>query len=278
MKRFLVNILLLFVVNVLLLLCVDTYKYLSGSFEAKMNGAEIYIAMRVSQQKRYVKKLILGDSVGKQLYETGNVNDSITSLACNQAITMAGHYFLLRNFVDANMDSLPEDVYLLFHPSALANSCDIYTYHYFLKPFHEKKYKESYNSHLKDRIKEIPCAWSAQLPFIRTSNYSPEYHLKKVDEGLLSSLTRSYLDSIICLASENHIELHLLACPVSRSYYRDNESCILNIDSINLGILHSYINEWKNSLIQYDDSCFQDMIHFQPHCIPRDLYCILKSK
>src|SRR3954453_6937291 len=72
--------------------------YYTDSYKSSVFGAEIYTSIQKSKMKKKVKKLLIGDSVGNQLYDNGVYNGSIFSLTCNQAISMVGQYILLSNF------------------------------------------------------------------------------------------------------------------------------------------------------------------------------------
>ena len=140
---------------------------------------------------------MLGDSVGKQLYDNAKDYEDIYSLACNQAISMAGQYFLLHNYLEYNIDSLPEKVILLCTPFTLRNNLDIYAYQYFLKPFYTSEYKSLFSEPLINRIKQIPYYWTTQLPLVKTSNFTVSYELPIRNYQIISPITECYLNKII---------------------------------------------------------------------------------
>mgnify|MGYP003312092401 CR=1 FL=1 len=101
MKRFISLVFVYAFVVLLLLLPGELYKmYFIEDFET-IAGCEIRVAEKKSKTKtsKKVKKLILGDSTGHALYPTENEYVNILSLACNQAITMAGQYFLGKLYI-----------------------------------------------------------------------------------------------------------------------------------------------------------------------------------
>ena len=113
----------------------------NGEYKYTLPGREIYQAIGKSQRKTNIKKLIIGDSTGNQFFNVFTDEDSIYSLACNQVIGMCGHYFLLDDFLKNG--NRPEHVYMIFNVFSFSNNLDQnYTFHYFLKPFYKKEYRD----------------------------------------------------------------------------------------------------------------------------------------
>ena len=115
----------------------EIYKIATDAGYGNAPGGEVRAAVKVSKMRtnKKIKKLIMGDSTGHALYPSENQYDSIASMACNQAITFAGQYFLLKNYLDTNKDNLPQEIILLVTPESFGNDVDQYAYQYFLKPF-----------------------------------------------------------------------------------------------------------------------------------------------
>ena len=90
------------------------YLYITKKYESFVNGFETYVSIRKSKQKSKKKKLLLGDSVAKQLAMYNDDNSKVNSLACNQAISMVGHFLLLKNYLAA--DNKIDTVILLVNP------------------------------------------------------------------------------------------------------------------------------------------------------------------
>ena len=135
MKLFLGHILKFFAIALAILLLCESMYFYSGHYQEKVNGWEVYAAIRKSKQNSNVKRLLLGDSVAMQIYPCDKEYNDMVSLACNQAITMAGYYFLLDNYIESNNNTLPENVILFINPLTLGSNMDQFAYHYFLKPF-----------------------------------------------------------------------------------------------------------------------------------------------
>ena len=273
-RNFVVKIAIYIILVLCMLLPIEFYKIsrLYVDFNNNINGSEVYVSINKSKTKtKKYKILLLGDSVGKQLYDNTKDYDDIYSLACNQAISMAGHYFLLHNYLECNVDSLPEKVILLCTPLTFRNDLDIYAYQYFLKPFYINEYKCLFSESLLNRIKQIPFYWTTQMPFIKTSNYSVNYEMPIEDYSIISPITECYLKKIISECRIKGIEFHIFSTP-------SRESNLFNIE-------HSYFqakNRHEFDAIDFDfsdyfdsftflpDSCFVDHVHFKSNNIPDD--------
>lgn len=278
-KQFIFKIILYLIIIVCMILPIEIHKLLSFSVNFdEINGYEIYVSINKSKSKtKKYKILLLGDSVGRQLYNNEKEHDDIYSLACNQAISMAGQYFLLHNYFEYNRDSLPEKVILLCTPLTLSNNLDKYAYHYFLKPFYTNEYKQLFSEPLISRVKQIPFYWTTQFPLIKTSNYSVNYELGKGDYEVVSPITRYYLNKIIDECKINNIGFQIFSTPSKKS----RKSYIEHKYSKAI-ICHEFENirfdfsGFFNSFIFLPDSCFVDDVHFKNDYIPSD-YLKLKK-
>lgn len=111
MRKFCFRVLSFSFAAMVLLLACEAYYYYSGWYQEKVNGTEVYYALRNSKKKHSrVKRLILGDSVAMQLYPCSKQYNDAVSLTCNAAITMAGFYFLMNNYLKTNSENPPEEV------------------------------------------------------------------------------------------------------------------------------------------------------------------------
>jgi hypothetical protein len=102
-----------------------------------VGGRDVYPAVQAAHRPDpSVHTLYLGDSVARQLFAPGSEGDPQTRyLTSNQAISLAGHYFLLRDALD-NFPAARQ-VYFLYAPSSWANDLDqVWTHDYFCGYFH----------------------------------------------------------------------------------------------------------------------------------------------
>jgi len=261
MKRFIQQTILFLALMLVVLLGVESTYYYTGYYEKKVNGSEVYDALRQSKTKHFRKKLLMGDSAAEQLFPSRENNDSIAYLTCNQAITMAGMYFLLTNYIETNSDSLPDEVVLLCTPGLLYNDLDIYSYQYFLKPFPEREYGDRMSDALKERMHEIKCWWSALLPFYRTSNYSMEYALAQRDYAWISPLAQEYLLKIDSVLQAHHLMFKMVSLPLNEtctSYLPNRLSESMKREELPSRLMVPYME----SITYMPSSAYVDDVHF----------------
>ncbi len=185
----------------------------SGFFESYIAGAEIYKSIRKSKSKSKSKKVLLGDSVAKQLFDNEG-NPYIQSLACNRAISLAGHYILLQNYLRAG--NRPDSVYLMCTPFSFQNNLDeIYTFHYFLKPFYKTEYQEFLNETVRAQAAKIPSRFLLNSQYILATDWAPPYESsdKKV-ETFLSPISLEYLSKMSDLSQKYNFEFSLIPAPI----------------------------------------------------------------
>ena len=192
MKHFIKNFILFLFPIVTIFYAYST----SGLFEIDIPGSEIYISIKKSKRNTPITKLIIGDSTANQLFNNCDDENDIYSLACNQAIGVCGHYFLLNNFLQAG--NSPEEVYLIYNALSFNNNLDqIYTYNYFLKPFYKNEYKSLMSLTIQEQIKKIPYYQICQFPPILTSSWSPKYNpIEQVWRTIKAKISRKFITNI----------------------------------------------------------------------------------
>lgn len=277
MKRFVLGIIVYVIIVLMLWNALELLKLYTHRYEKKVNGAEIYYALFSSKTERKVKRIVLGDSVGCQLYPSNQEYDSVVSMSCNQAITMAGHYFLLKNFIETNQEDLPEEAILLITPFSLSNDVDKYAYHYFLKPFPYHQYSNLYTNHLKERIQTIPFFWSANLPFIQTSSYSPKWAVPlTASNQSISQLSYEYLIKMDSITKCNGIKFQMISTPVRDDRRDDMDSFWGHLPTDYADKLDDLLQPYKESVIFMPSDYYGDKVHFLGDKIPDDYLGILK--
>lgn len=266
MKRFLLRCLLW----ILVLFGLEGVMSLTGFRFSTFNGREVFRSIKLSKAQSGKGLLILGDSVGQQLYPSQRTYPDAVSLSCNQAVTMAGQYFLLRNYLEANADALPKKVVLVCSPLCLQNDLDRFSYQYFLKPFHTREYKPLFSERLLERVRQIPHYRTARLPFIRVSNYAFAYELEPEEEyGLVSPISREYLREMAGLAASKGVSFSLICAPLRESLKEEAQALCLQAEEkgeLDAELLAAY----RESIVAYPDSLFRDERHFLLESIPDD--------
>lgn len=262
MKLFLRKI-LIFTIPVILIYYVEpVYLLLDEKYKHIVAGQEIYRSIRKSKKESNKKILVIGDSAGKQLFDNYDEdNDSINSLACNQAIGVIGQYFLLNNYLEKG--NKPQEVYMIYTPFSFRNNLNqIYTFHYFLKPFFKKEYLPLFTSYAINQVKKIPYAIFSQEPHILTSNWAPEFRPSDImDYTFLSPISKEYIEKIKMLCITHDIEFYILPTPTKAS----NKNEILGYnkkESANL-LAEKELNYFIDNVNYYPDSIFIDNTHLK---------------
>lgn len=272
MKRF-VGIISIYIIASILVSEILTFTNVSRVIGHEFRAAE---KLSKSYAKKKVKKLIIGDSTGYALYPCTRSYDSIVSLACGSSISMGGHYFLLKNYFDANQDNLPMEVVLLITPMSFSNDLDKYAYQYFLKPFPIWEYKQLYTDHLYQRVKSIPYYWTAYLPFIHSSGYTPEISVPKDESAVYFSQTcYDYLLLIDSITRSNGIPLRMISSPVRDDYKQRVDSISAALNNINTTVIRHLVEPYIESINYYPSNLFHDEVHLERSSVPSDYLGIL---
>jgi hypothetical protein len=222
-------------------------------------GKEIYYSIKKSKTKNKSKKLLLGDSVANQLFDNKSHNDTINSLACNQSIGLVGQYILLNNYLNAG--NKIDTAYFILQPFSFLNNLDqVYTYHYFLKPFYNREYEPYFTSTVRDQISKIPYSRYCWYPSILTSNWAPDF--KSEDEkkfSFLSPISVDYIKKIKELAFKNNFKLVFLPTPVSLNRKKDVDK--FNRTEIAQNGFQNEFEGYFDRIIYLDDDNFVDGSH-----------------
>lgn len=241
-------------------------------------GGEVRAAVKVSKTKnnKKIKKLVMGDSTGHALYPSENEYDSIASMTCNQAITFAGQYFLLKNYLETNKDHFPQEIIFLATPETFANDVDQFAYQYFLKPFPILVYKSLYTEHLYARIKSIPFYWTANLPYIQTSGYTPTISVPTSTERVnLSQLSYEYLILMDEIAQEYNVPFRLISTPVRDDKQQETQQVAQDLRTIGSDRLSHLLEPYIESITYYPSDIFFDHVHLKGYMTPKDYLGIL---
>ena len=224
-------------------------------------GQEIYNAIDKSHSYNNKKILLLGDSVANQIFNNSFEYDYINSLATNQAIGIAGNYFLLYNYLKKGnkIDSLV----LFFIPESFGNNLNQkYTYHYFLKPFNNSNYSLLFTENLKIQINKINYNSFSQIPHIKISSWSPKLQsIEAHNHTFLSPLSIEYLNRIKLLSLEYDFNIIIKSPPLSET----KRSLVLSIDKTEIlsTNLSNEFNEYFKNIYYLNSKEFIDDVHLK---------------
>lgn len=260
MKAFLIRTLLFLTI----LVFVSWLVKITGFYIQFLPSTEVYDAIAESKKKvtNKSKTLLIGDSVGKQLFDSlKEQSDTVTSLACNQAIDVVGHYLLLHEFLKHNKDI--EKVILIFNPFSLGNDIDHeFTFNYFLKPFNNQYYRSQLSQHVKNQIRKIPFYYLSQFPPVTITFWAPTFNTNgpKKGNGLISQTSFGYLQKMIELLESKDIQFVFYAAPIKKSRKTEVEQIFDVYQSSSFQ--SPYLDDYFSNIIYLDDSLFFDHIHY----------------
>lgn len=250
---FLTGLALLFSLKTIYLLRHDKYKDV-------VRAKAIYNAIEKSKKKKSgIKALIIGDSVGFQLFNSTKYNDSIYSLTTNQAISLTGQYILLNNFIAANPDL--KNVLMIYTPFAFKRDLNQkYTFQYFLKPFYREEYRQYFSASVENQVKQIPFYFACQFGPVLTSDWSPDYSGPDFNSqpNFISDLSVEYLTKIVALCNEHHIKLIILPTPTRESRREEVKryETIVHFPDYDF-------KDYFSRILFIPDSCFLDDVHLK---------------
>ena len=228
-------------------------------------GAVTYKALSVSKKKSKAKKLILGDSVARQFYEPGVISSSTVSLACNQAVSLCGQYLLLQNYLQAG--NHPDSVTLLLTPTSLRNDLNqVFTFHYFLKPFYTQQNMRLFSDQVLNEIDKVPFKNLSQIPSVKASKWAPDYGEewnKKGDHIEVSEISIEYLNNIQTLCESQGIDFSMLPGPVTDSLRIKCKNALTMVDYDRFSNIEPLLVNYFEEMTFLEDSVFSDGIHLK---------------
>jgi hypothetical protein len=233
----------------------------TGLYLKDYSGFEVHDAILKSKKKDSRKKVLIGDSVGYQLFPNTRSEPSINSLAGNQAVSMVGQYILVKNYLEAGnkIDTLIG----VFTPFSFKGNLDqVFTYHCFIKPFYRSKYMEEFTPTVHQQVEKIPFHRYAQIPHIYATTWAPKVKLEEVKPvNFLSPISKEYLNKLVELASIHNFHFKIIPAPTSensRSKVNDllgKESLESNLDKI--------FTDYFHDIIYLDSTLFYDGTHLK---------------
>lgn len=261
MKKFLLHSIIFLGILAVLLHVRPLYLLYGDKYKQTVAGSDIYYSIFKSKQKKKTKKILFGDSVAQQLFPNKTNNDTISSMACNQSIAMVGHFILLNNYLNAG--NQVDTVYMLFSPFSFQNNLNqVYTYHYFLKPFYIAEYKPLFTETVNRQVEKVPYSRFCRIPYILTSDWAPDFISKAVtDYTFLSPISIEYLHKIKELSIQHHFKVIILPTPASKRKKPAIEKMDQNEVAKN-NLTDLFENYFKN-IIYFDDSNFFDGTHIR---------------
>jgi hypothetical protein len=138
----------------------------------------------------------------------------------------------------------------------------VFTYHYFLKPFYRDEYFPLLTKTAVEQIRKIPYYYLCRVPYILVTNWAPNFTPQdKNDFTLLSPISVEYLGKIKELAIKHNFKMIVLPPPMRLSSRQSIDA--MNRNEIALSDLDDEFRNYFKSIIYLDDDLFEDEVHLK---------------
>lgn len=259
---------------------------------AKITASNEYIHLGTSEINPYIAKvrtedestkLILGDSVGHQLFNGGgedlqSYNQDICIVGSNGAITMEGQFLLAKEYLEHHEKAT--DIYLVVLPESLGRKFEpAYGYQYAVMPFVQSRCLEGLDENTKEQIKEAYGPFALRSKFVELIdqsavneklflNYLKKYRKPYVVADWMG-LADQYVVKLVHLCEEKNVNFHLYPCPMSETKRASWETIKQEYDESEL---YRFFSEYMNQVCFYPEEQFGDGTHFVGEYNTRDYF------
>ena len=241
---------------------------------ARVTGlaGEVFYCIEKAEYTSGLPAVILGDSVCNQLWPQKEDSENITHLGCNQAISAAGTYLLLKNYLEHNPQT--KAVFYIVRPASLGNDLYLnYTYQYFVIPFMNgdnvnflddettEKIYNNYgkifveNGYIKNFLLNNNFFMKLYVDYVRTHKEETTYFHQ------ISRTSVIYLNKLRKLCSEHNVILRVIPCPLSDiSQNHGWENFSRDIQAYGFSDI---FGDFVQRIHYYPEEWFRDTSHFK---------------
>ena len=278
MKKFLKKFALIISTSTTLILAVYMAMYLSSSHVTGLAGEVFYVIEKAGHNSGH-PAVILGDSVCNQVFPQREDSENITHLGCNQAITPAGTFLLLKKYLEHNPQT--QEVFYIVLPGTISNNMNLnYTYQYFVIPFMNGEnvnfIEEETRQELYEKFGKFFVENGYIKNFLLNNNFFMDKYIsyirKKQEKRYAHRISRAgeiYLAKIRELCREHNAELHILPLPmadVPKNYGWDdfrNDISAYGFDDI--------FGDFIERIHYYPEDWFGDGVHFKKEILEQHI-------
>lgn len=279
---------------VLSLLCMGlTYMSLEEpwrTFFAEITNSEEYIGENAGsvEIKPCIEKvqkqdetgiLIIGDSVCNQMFSgLQEYNDDVSIVGSNGAITMAGQFILVNEYLKSHTDVT--DIYLMLHPGSLTRTFDTsWGYQYTVMPFVETETLQSLDNNtirIMQKVYGRIFLHSDGVDILNRSAVGRKLYLnmlKKHGKGYYPEnsyeIADQYIGKIYELCEKKEVEFHLYPSPVSEERRTEMEEMEEEYKNT---WLNTVFSEFFNNILYYPAEQAADKTHFSGEYATQECY------
>jgi hypothetical protein len=260
MTKLLFKMLIFFIISNLL-----AYLILHTRLSQVLTGNEVYQAIRCSKQKTPLRKVLLGDSVSRQLYNKENYAGDYYLLTTTASITLAGQYVLFENVTRAN--PAINEVVLISVPISLQVDLDgKFTDNYFFKPFCTPENREYLTPLVLDRFHRRKFYPATEIPLFKIigafpgSGQATLVSPQNEDRWHLSDVAIEYLVKMKQQAARKGIKLRIIPAPISNLHVKSFDHLKQQVRAYGLDEMFS---EYFDNIEYLDDNKYVDHLHFK---------------
>lgn len=213
----------------------------------------------------------LGDSVCNQIWPQKEYNEKICYLGCNQAITTAGTYLLLKNYLEHNPQT--KEAYYIIVPGNLANDLNLnFTYQYFVIPFLDDNNINLLAQETRDMLYYKFGRFFVENKFIKelllNNNFSMKLYLshvqRKAEKKYTHRLSRTaiiYLEKIRELCKKYDVKFLVRPIPMADTAKNYGwEDLQQDIDKYGFNDL---FGDFVQKIHYYSEDWYGDGVHFK---------------
>jgi hypothetical protein len=228
-------------------------------------GGEVYDVISLSREKTRFTKVLLGDSVSRQLYNSDNYKGDACVLTSTGSISLAGQYILFNNIIEKN-PQIREVVLILVPKSLQIELDDIYSDNYFFKPFCTRENDRYLTPRMYEKLRQRKYYPFFKIPLLQiigsfpgANNLAPPNSQNRAS-WYLSGISLEYLGKLKQAAAAKNIKLRIVPAPISRGDIRSFDRLAQQIKDHHLEEMFS---DYFRGIVYLDDAKFKDHLHYQ---------------
>ena len=278
MNRFIKNIALTVLASIPAIVAVYAIIFI---FQFNFTGlaGEVFYSIEKAGHNSGLPAVILGDSVCNQLWNQREDSLNIAHLGCNQAITSAGTYLLLKKYLEHNPQT--QEVFYIICPQSLGNDLNLnYTYQYFVIPFFKGENVKLLDEDTTQKVYDRFGRFFAENGLIKSVLLNNNLFMKRYLEHIktkpaqiytrrLSPTAAIYLPKIQELCAKHNAKLSVLPVPIpDTSENNDWDNFRKDVKAFGL---YEVLGNFTEKIHYCPADWFGDGVHFKPDILAQHL-------
>lgn len=234
-------------------------------FIQSQGNSNIYDAISLISSNTEAHKIILGDSVGEQIYpESKSSKPLVLCATTNRAIGLVGQLILLKHFLNTRSTEKVNNVHIVMHPGSFGARLDEkFTFNYFLQPFRRHIQELEIPKHISSQINPPLLMVTMQLfpaarivPYDIFSGNSGVPPMRSNPEIMdYSDWAMNQLDSI----AGNGVNIHFHCAPLQSNW---QDSTFSNLNAYFDTFTNLTFHNSDSDMIFMNRESFREGIHF----------------